>query len=274
MIYFLGDVHSHFGHLQKSVLAGRRPAAVIFLGDIEAKRPFLEEVAPLLDAGIEVRFIHGNHDSDTKANWDNLAGAMHLNLDGKVVEVAGTRIAGLGGIFRGEIWRPDPGAPDESTPHYDSYAAYCRSMEGKRPVRLRKREALEASLRHFEHLPGANQAMVDEILYGKELKHKSSIFWETYEQLWDQRADILVTHEAPSCHPHGFEAIDDLARAMGVRAVFHGHHHDSLDYRAWDDKLGFKAYGVGFCGISDETGTVIVPGDFDEARRYRGQVLE
>ena len=28
-------------------------------------------------------------------------------------------------------------------------------------------------------------------------------------------------------------------------------------------------YGVGFCGITDETGRIVQPGDFDEARRLR-----
>jgi predicted phosphodiesterase len=269
MIYFLGDVHGNFGHVTKSVLAGRRPEAVIFLGDIDAQRPFMEEIAPLLDAGIDVRWIRGNHDTDTKANWNNLAGAMHLNIDGQVIEMAGVRFAGLGGVFRGEIWYPDRAASDGPEPHYDSYEAYCRSQENKRPLRLRNNEALEASLRHLEHLPGANAAMIDQIRYGKELTHLSSIFWDVYERLWEQRADILVTHEAPSCHPNGFAAIDELAQAMGVKAVFHGHHHDCLDYRPWDKKLGFKAYGVGFCGITDDTGKIVVPGDFDDARRYR-----
>jgi len=53
--------------------------------------------------------------------------------------------------------------------------------------------------------------------------HRSMIFWDTNSRLWDQRADVLVTHEAPSVHPHGFAAIDVLAKAMGVQATFHGH---------------------------------------------------
>jgi predicted phosphodiesterase len=270
MIYFLGDVHGQFEHARKSALAGRRPDAVIFLGDIEAQRPFMDEVAPLLDAGIEVRWIRGNHDTDTKRNWDHLAGAMHLNIDGKVVEISGIKIAGLGGIFRGEIWYPDPANPDSQEPHFDSYVAYCRAQENKRPLRLRNQAAFEASLRHFEHLPEANAAMIDEIRYGKDLKHYSSIFWNVYADLWEQQADVLVTHEAPSCHPHGFSAIDELAQAMGVRTLFHGHHHDCLDYRDCDTQLGFKTYGVGLRGITDEDGSVIRPGDLDERRRYRG----
>lgn len=61
----------------------------------------------------------------------------------------------------------------------------------------------------------------------------------------------------------------ELAQTMGVQAIFHDHHHDSLNYRTWDETLGFKAYGVGFCGITDMFGGKLLAGDFDEARRYR-----
>ena len=37
-------------------------------------------------------------------------------------------------------------------------------------------------------------------------------------------ADVLVTHEAPTTHAHGFKTVDDLAVAMDVRLVVHGHH--------------------------------------------------
>lgn len=70
---------------------------------------------------------------------------------------------------------------------------------------------------------------------------------------WQSSApDILVTHEAPSCHPQGFKAIDDLARAMRVQKAYHGHHHDRIDYsREWGS-LGFQAIGVEFCGVTDQ----------------------
>ena len=75
-----------------------------------------------------------------------------------------------------------------------------------------------------------------------------------YEHLKSQRADILVTHEAGSAHPHGFAAIDELARAMGVARTFHGHHHNQFDYSADRARLGFSAFGVGFRGIVDIDG--------------------
>ena len=56
-------------------------------------------------------------------------------------------------------------------------------------------------------------------------QHHSSIWWEDYEALFDQKADILVTHEGPSCHRFGFKPIDDLDFALGVKRLFHGHHH-------------------------------------------------
>jgi hypothetical protein len=52
--------------------------------------------------------------------------------------------------------------------------------------------------------------------------------------------------------------IDKLAKAMGARQRFYGHHHDTLDYSAQWTSLGFQAFGIGFCGISDQNGNVIV----------------
>ncbi len=99
---------------------------------------------------------------------------------------------------------------------------------------------------------------------GLPRKLHSSIFPDDYCRLVGLRADILVTHEAPSCHPHGFDAIDELARSIGARTAFHGHHHDRLDYNLHRERLGFEAFGVGFCGIADKSGHVICAGDFDD----------
>jgi hypothetical protein len=54
---------------------------------------------------------------------------------------------------------------------------------------------------------------------------------------------VLVTHEAPSCHRHGFAAIDRLAEVAAARLIVHGHHHES--YAA---KLpgGIDVRGLGF----------------------------
>lgn len=241
MIYFLGDVHGNFDHILPALecddSADGKSKSVIFLGDIEAQKSFEDEIAPLLDAGIDVWFIHGNHDTDSRQNWDNLLPSWHRNIDGRVVVIEGLRVAGLGGIFRGEVWYP----PED--PRHLSYAALEASEKYKPQVKAYRNE--------------------------RALKHSSTIFPATYEALADQSADILVTHEAPSCHPHGFEAVDLLAQTMGVQALFHGHHHDCLNYRTWDAQLGFKAYGIGFCGITDMHGGKLLAGNFDEARRYR-----
>lgn len=243
MIYFLGDVHGHFEQILPAIQGDTHLDAVgktvVFLGDIESPRPFEEQIQPLLESGIEVWFIHGNHDSDGKENWEHLLPSWHRNLHGRVVEIEGLRVAGLGGTFREKIWLPS--AP----PQFQAYQYF-------------EEDVLRRSMQHSAR---------DQTL----LRYSTAIFPDVYEELAGKQADILVTHEAPSCHPHGFEAIDLLAQVMGVQALFHGHHHDSLNYRAWDQKLGFKAYGVGFCGITDMYGGRLLAGDFDEARRYREQ---
>ncbi len=69
------------------------------------------------------------------------------------------------------------------------------------------------------------------------------------EQLATLQADILITHEAPGYHEHGFKALDTLARRMGVRMTVHGHQHDCINSSARWAEQGFESYGVGLRGV-------------------------
>lgn len=137
-------------------------------------------------------------------------------------------------MFRGRVWQP----PQE--PLFANAEAFLR--DGGKAARWRE---------------------------GLPLSHRSTIFPDVYDRLAKERADVLITHEAPSCHPYGFEAIDLLAASLGVSAVFHSHHHDSLEYSAATATLGFAVYGVGLRGITDLSGRVIVAGERDAERAGR-----
>lgn len=234
MIYFLGDVHGHFDHVLE-IVTRDRPDGVVFLGDVQAQRPLEVELASILSL-TEIWFIHGNHDTDTDADYDHLFGSKlaHRNLHGRVVEIAGVRVAGLGGVFRGRIWCPPQDHLFESQADFLQRCGKGNRWRG-----------------------------------GLMLKHRSSIFPSDCAGLARQRADILVTHEAPSAHANGFGAIDELARSMEVGLAIHGHHHVFHDYRAQRDELGFNAIGVGFCGVVDQDGRVIRPGDYDSKATNR-----
>lgn len=226
-IFFCGDPHGRFDHIIQAV-EQHLPEAVILLGDLQAIRPLEVELAPILDK-TEIWFIHGNHDTDSEADYDNLFGSALAgrNLHGRVVEIAGVRIAGLGGVFRGKVW--DGGAPIQ----YSSATEFI--VRGGQGNRWRG---------------------------GLALRHRSTIFPDAYFQLAAKRADVLVTHEAHSANPHGFKAIDELGRALQVQTSFHGHHHKRMDY-CTEEWLGFKAFGVGLRGIADLDGQVIVEGEYD-----------
>jgi hypothetical protein len=205
-----------------------------------------ELAAPLLQRGIEVHWIFGNHDNDGGPEmWANLVepernprttqGALH----GRVVEIAGQRIAGLGGTFRPRIWEP----PD--------------------PPRLRTRAELPTDLASMgagwreEHLSALAHSL-----------GATAIWPEDYDYLASQRADILVTHEAPRSHPAGNAALDALARAMGASLIVHGHHHVSYRAVARD---GLRSMGVAAAWGSTVDGLPLWPG---EAPRHLGHLLD
>ena len=253
MILMFGDIHGNFKHILPLVKI-HQPAAIIFLGDLELTRPLELELKDVINL-TEVYFIHGNHDTDSQLNHDCLFNSWlsGRNLHGRVVEIDGMRVAGLGGIFREKIWYPqhDLNAPS----NFDNYEDFItQTLEANR---LKKQT-------NAHHLSDEQIKTLSQKLIGQSLVHKSSIFYEDWLNLTDKQADILVTHEAPTCHPYGFKAIDELAQSLEVKASFHGHHHDRLDYSGQHSALGFKAHGVGYCGVSDSTGELVLAGDYDD----------
>lgn len=211
-VMFFGDPHGKFDFVIDSVQR-HAPTAIVLLGDIQPQRPLHIELAPILDL-TEVWFIHGNHDTDSELDHDHLFGSdlAERNLHGRVIEIAGFRVAGLGGVFRESIWAP----PLE--PAFESVADRLRVI------------------RPNERWRG-----------GLPLRHRSSIFPDVYQRLARQRADILVTHEGLGGHPHGWKALDDLATTLRVQVVVHGHLHKTIDYIAegrLDPAAGYQAFGV------------------------------
>ena len=227
-ILFLGDVHGHFEHVREAVRT-YEPKAIVFLGDLQAPNPLDSELADL-PGHVAVWYIHGNHDTDSKTDYDHLWGSAlrDRNLDGRVVVVAGVTVAGLGGIFRGETWRPP------EPPSYRDYQEYKRITSRSPRWRGNANVGLQQNL----------------------LRHHSSIFPATYDRLLRLNAQVLVTHEAGSQHRHGFEVIDVLAIRMGAQAHFHGHHHEARNYPV-NPTDSYRSHSVGFCGVVNLNGEVV-----------------
>lgn len=222
-IFFCGDLHGNFGLLINAVKT-HLPRAIILLGDIQAEKPLNEELADVLDM-TDIWFIPGNHDTDSDRYFDNIyqSRLAHKNLHGRVVEIEGVRIAGLGGVFRGQVWCP-PQAPRFASPA--QFIAECGKGNLWRS--------------------------------GLPRKHYSTIFCSDVEGLRHECADVLVTHEAPHCNMFGSQAITDLGIEMGVKHMFHGHHHEQRSYTDLPALHDIKAYSVGLCCITDLSGSTIV----------------
>ncbi len=244
VVLYCGDPHGEFGRILR-VAEELQASAVVLLGDLEPQRPLHEELDSIAS---KVWFIHGNHDTDSDSNWSNVweSALADRNIHGRVVTLPdGTRLAGLGGVFRGSVWYPSPAAPprfrtpaehDWATPRWDQWHS------------------------------------------GRPRKHWSSIYPDELDRLADLRADVLITHEAPGYHHKGFEILDTLAQSMGAKATVNGHHHDRLDSSHRWEQQGFKSYGVGLRGITaidaDGNATVIVPGELDGQRSHRQRYID
>lgn len=205
-ILFAGDPHGNFAPILRACLA-QRPGTLILVGDCDCPAPLQQVVAPVIEKGWDVRWILGNHDAETEAAYDRLTGAPG-DLGMRVTTIGGWRIAGLPGVFKPRVWDPRDGAASFAT-----------------------RAAFHAALRPHEPWRG-----------GLPLFHRDTIFPEDFERLSALRFDILVSHEAPSSHPHGFAVIDELAEAAGARLIVHGHHHQSYQAELLN---GIRVRGLG-----------------------------
>ena len=187
-----------------------KPEAVVLLGDYDLEMPLescLQEIVGLT----QIWWIAGNHDFDTpnKHKYLFYSALANYGLHLKVTDIAGLKIAGLGGIFLGRVWYPPQPPKWRGKEHY-----------------------LHNQPAHIRH-----KAM--------PLKYKGAIWHDEFEALKALKADILVTHEAPGSHRHGFEAIGDLAVAMGVKNIFHGHLHENY--------VGIVKHNIKVVGVADRT---------------------
>ena len=199
-IVIAGDPHGNFSPILRAC-GEQEPGALILLGDCELCVPLRHALGSLFALGWKVHWIIGNKDAETETAFDNLVTDYpEGDIGGRVIEVGGLRIAGLGGVFKPRIWHPraDRAGDPIDPPAFSTRAEFLASL----PVR--------------EHWRG-----------GLPLWHRDSIFPEDFARLAQHRFDVLVTHEAPSCHRHGFAAIDRLAEVTATRLVVHGHHHES-----------------------------------------------
>ena len=215
MILFAGDAHGDFVPVIEE--AGEA-SAVVLLGDQEPQMPLVDELGP--GVAEKTWWIYGNHDSDYADYMKHHESMADRNLHGKVIEIDGVRIAGLGGVFRAKKFEVD------QTTRLAEVDLDCPQDYREAWIKLRR---------------GGRAYPAD----------FTSIFPDDLKSLLALagHVDVLVTHEAPESHPLGFKLIGDIARAMGVRMLIHGHHHER--YSATLDG-GIRVEGVGMSGLMIE----------------------
>lgn len=190
-----GDPHGQFQHILNEV--HENPVdAVLLLGDLELQEP-LHAVFQGMPHETSVHWIPGNHDTDNEIAYKALfqSELADHNLHGKVINIRGVRVAGLGGVFRSKVWDGATAPVYQSQEDFIGKCGKGNLWQG-----------------------------------GLPLRHRSTIFPSDIATLSGLKADLLVTHEAPALHQHGSVAISSMADAMEVRWAFHGHHHESISY--------------------------------------------
>lgn len=212
-VLFYGDPHGEWRPLVTAVLA-HRPAAVVILGDCGLDEPLRRKLAAIWELVPEWKWIIGNHDVDSLAEYEFLVdGHPEGDLGSRRTLLGGQIVAGLGGIYRASVWYPKFGAGDGEPAVFDTRRDMTRTT-----------------------------ARADRFRGGVPRSSCATIFPEDHEALKRIRADILVCHEAPTSDRHGFAAIDELAAAMGVKLVVHGHHHRSYE---GETNTGISVRGLG-----------------------------
>ncbi|CAG7856280.1 hypothetical protein MCAMS1_00700 [biofilm metagenome] len=217
-ILFAGDPHGNFKPLIAAVHQ-HTPQAVVLLGDYDLDEPLEKPLADILGL-TEIWWIAGNHDFETPKKHRNLfqSALADKGLHLKVTTVAGVRIAGLGGIFLGRVWYPPQPPKWANKQHY---------LSSLRP-----------------HLKRGDMP----------LKYQCAIWHDEFHTLSQLKADILVSHEAPGSHKHGFSAISELAAEMGVKQVYHGHLHENYSKLI---KRNIQVFGVANAAVTDLAGNVV-----------------
>lgn len=211
-VLFAGDPHGNFTPILRTCAA--LPAGtLIVVGDLACPAPLEQVFAPAIAAGWTVRWILGNHDTETAAAYDHLTG-HDGDLGLRVARIGRWRIGGLPGVFRPRVWLPGDGPPAHTS-----------------------RAGFQAALRPGEAWRG-----------GLPLWHRDTIFPEDFDHLSALRCDVLVCHEAPSSHPHGFAVIDELAAACGAGLIVHGHHHRSYE-AVLPNGIAVRGLGLSECWL-------------------------
>ena len=185
VLLFAGDPHGNFGAIERAC-ERFRPEMLVLLGDLVPSVPLDEALSFALKERIEVLWIPGNHEADDAGMFERTFGSA---LAGNNLHASVAEACGIRIAGLGGKFHKEVWMPPDP-PRFASRGMFLKgAKETLKPLSL------------------------------------VTIFPEDIQKLSRHRANILVSHVAPSTHPHGFFILDDLALAMGARLIVHAHHH-------------------------------------------------
>ena len=200
-ILFAGDPHRNFSPIIRTCLA-QSPGTLILLGDQDCQRPLNHRIRPGHRGGLACPLDTGQ---SRLRNGNRLRQSRHRSSRRR------PRFSGRHSRWHPRRWASRRFQIIGLVSSFRCWKGTYRTATLSRPRRI-PRGATEAARWWRDGLP---------------LWHRDTIFPDDADRLAAQRFDVLVTHEAPSSHKHGFAVIDEIARSGGARLIVHGHHHDS-----------------------------------------------
>lgn len=219
-ILMFGDPHNQFDPIVQ-ITKECRPHAIILLGDIEPTKNYDKLFSPILELGIPVYWITGNHDNP-RSIFRRFP--KDYCLDNRIVTIAGLKVAGYG-------WYG--GSDQLKEGRADILVTHNAPKTSRYVVKFEERYGTGA-YRNYRHSLHTRERTIDK------------------DWIKARRSDKL----AGGYSSRGDSFINMIAERLNVSAIFHGHYHDAQWVHRYKPN-GYVCVSVSEYGVTDECGRFV-----------------